>query len=766
MWRKYMRKWWITVVVLVLMMPAIAVGSFAQGIVELNVTPGYEGVMVTGNVVPVEVEVNAVGEDVTGTLRISYRDDDREFNVSSEIEIEVAKDSPKKYVIPLMMEQDIYSYDREKFLLAEVYSASDKLIAEQYVGISELTTTSELITGILSDRYAGFTYFNLASPETEEGRNHNLNTIKMTAEHLAESRYLESVDLLVVDGIETALSEEALQNIRVWTEKGGVLLLSTGEQFATQKTLAEAFDLKSNYPLIVKTEGALSGIKQIEFSAPDFDPVPESDGFYKKKIGNGQLLICTYSLSGKKIVETSGSDNVIERVIQKEVVQSGYNMAIDYDQFRQLRHILNRVPKESMPSVRLIMTIVFGYVLLVGPVGYFIIRKRGKSTLYWRMVSGLSIAATIVIFVVGQGIDFNKSIVNGMTIIDQRGDLSHTTSFLGIKHSGIGDVDVAPTDSTIRWSGTLEYGDQPRDKMYYFDDKEHVVFKDIKKFQFVNMMLENKVSLLNESQQIMLGEENSVIEVTNPFDRPLVDVVVLINETTNYIERIEAHESVRVETTDAAFDSTGHRWDVYDFYSQFGSIQSIDDMYAKNRIVEAFFDSNQQGRLGQASSLMVFGWVEDDTTQVIEINDDEIQVTGKSFWVDRLEITKPTSGIVTLPPGAIVPEINMQGETFYDHYDHSFYGYGEVRFDYELPEWLVEEETKIKLDDRNGLEYKLYNYENETWDSLTHDDVISELTVEKQYISDLNLIQVNLVNNGGDMFFGPMLTARGVVQND
>lgn len=760
-----MKKCWIALVVFLLIIPMFAVNSFAEGIVQIEVAPGYGGVVISGNVVPIEVDLNAVGEDVSGTLKVSYRDDDREMNVSSQMAIEVAEGSPKKYTLPLMIEEDVYSYDYENFILVEVLDASGHLIAKQSAGISELTKFDDVMTGVLSDRYVGFTYFNLAQPEVDGNYTREVNTVKMTEEILKESRYLNAMDILVVDGIEKQLSDEALQNIREWVEKGGTLLMSTGEQFKTQGQIAKLFDVKATQEFLTTESGMYQGLIQIDFQNPDFTEIGEMNGIYKNTVGNGQVILSTYSLSNKKIVEDPNNVQFIQSLIQEEVVNNGYQEAMSYDDFRRLRYILNRVPKENMPSLNVIMNIVLLYVLLVGPLGYIIIKKRKKTTLYWRMVTALSVLATIGVFIVGQGIDFNKAMVNSMTIIDQRSAKSQTTSFLGIKHSDVGDVDIAPEEGKIRWSGSFNYNEQPKEKVYYYDDKEHVVFKGIKKFQFVNMMIDNQLQLENQPQSILLDEDTATVQVVNPFDRPLEDVVIMINESTKYIGQMAANESLNIEIDESTFGTYGRLWDTYDFYEQFVADHEIENIYLKNSVVEAFFDSNNGRQMDEKESLMVFGWLDDDTTQKISLNNKVIEVSGKSFWVDKLELGKPKSNVAILPAGTIIPETVMQGETYYDRNDRSFYGYGDVRFEYLLPQWMEPSEVTLFVDGRSGLEYKIYNQATESWEEKMIDDSL-EIIVDESYISDENKVVISMLNNSGDSFFGPTIKAKGEVKND
>jgi hypothetical protein len=750
------------VLVVALLMIMASVSSFAVGIVELQVSPGYGGVMVAGETVPVDLEMKAIDRDINGKIKVSYQFEDRNSIVSSEIPVQVSMGSIKKYTMPLMMEQNFYTFNKEDFILVEVFDERGQLLYEGVTGITEIVGEGDLTVGILSDRYVGFTYFNLARLNSQTEGTVAANTLKMTASYFEEARYLEGVDVLVFDGMEENLSITAMDNLYRWINQGGVLILSTGEQVTSQMDLLDHLGIQYDKQLMIGEEGALSGVKQVQLLDESFEK-SQQEGIYAKEFGTGKIIFSTYSLSSKQIVENNQSVNRIEEIFQDEIVSHGYGRTLDHDHFRNLRYSLNRVPRESMPSIKSVVTIVAIYILLIGPVGYLVLRKRKLTNVYWRLVSIMAIATTLVVFVAGQGINFNKTVVNGLTIIDQRASQPKTTTFLGVKSSGIGDVDISPDNGSIKWSGIYDYGEIPKERLFYYDTRQHVVFKDIKKFQFVNLMIENHLDLPNAAQEIVLTSEGSKIVVTNPFDVALSDVAVVINDAVEYIGDIPAKDFVSVNLNENYLNQNKNQWRVYDFYDQMPV--DIEDAYMKNQAVEAFFDNLDRGR-SDTTNYLVMGWIEDETSQSVYVNGQETSVVGRSFWADTIELGVPTEGHVTLPYGALIPKVETTGDTFYDNYDRSFYGYGEATFSFQVPEWLEADESKVLVDDRTGMVYKLRNYETDTWDTLTFDDGNPELILNPEYISREGQIQFIAMNNGGDSFYKPVFSASGVVKND
>lgn len=760
-----MKRWQRVVSIIFVLMISLINSAYAESIIKMDVTPGYEGVMVQGGVVPIDVAIEAIGSDVQGTIKVSYKNDDNDVTVASEMVIQLVNGSPKKYVIPLTIEQDIYTYQEEQFLLIEVFNQSGKLLTNQVVGISEITNNYDLITGVLSNQYVGFTYFNLAQVQLDDGDTRNINTLKIMPSHFEESIFLEALNILIVDEVPSTLSEKALSNIKEWVNDGGVLLLSTGEQLATQKQFLDAFEINLTERLRVDSESTLGNIKQIEMTDENFVKNMALEGVYSRSYGNGRIALTTYSLSGKQIVESESNTQIIASIVQEEVINKAYKKSINQNDFRNLSNILNRVPREQMPSIEVIMMIITIYILIVGPFGYLVLKQRGQTSYYWRLVAAMAASATIIVFIAGRGIDFNKTIANGLTVIDQRSEQTQTTSFLGIKYSGIGDVDIAPESGQIKWSGSYSYGESPKSKTYYLDaHRQHVVFGDVKKFQFVNMMIKDHLDIKNIQQQIVLSEDETKVIVSNPFDYPLTNVVVVMNGMTHYLDRLEGNEEVMVEIETSVFNQRGNRWSTYSFYDHIDP--NMENLYEKNRVIESFFESGRNGAKNVYSKMLVFGFIENNSTQAITINDKTVDVLGNSFWVDTLELGKPSDGIVKLPFGAVIPSVSLHGETYYDDYDHSYFGYGEAEFTYELPNWIGDSEVTLSFDDRVGMQYKLYNPSTEMWDEVFFTDGNYELSLNETQITSDNIIRLIAINNSGDNYYGPLLEAKGVVNND
>ncbi len=751
--------------IIMLLMLFITSVSHAESMIRMEILPGYEGLILSGSVVPVEIEIESIGGDVQGKVKVSYKNDNQEVYVGSEIDIHLIDGSPKKYIVPLVIEQDVYTFQEDKFLLAEVFNQSGKLMSEQQVGITEIVDNDEIIAGIVSEEYVGLTYFNLAKVQLNDGETKSIKTIKLKASNFEESRYLEGLDLLIMDSVDMTISEKGLSNIDKWVEDGGVLLFSTGEQYGTQQQLQNKFGLKTSEEIIMKPLGGIDSVKQILFEDPTYKKSNNNEGIYSKVYGEGQLVIATFSLSGKQIVESTTNIQMISSLIQEHVIENGYIKKIDQDDYRGLSNLLNRVPREQMPSVRVIMMIVSIYIVIIGPIGYMALKYKKLTTYYWRLVAGMSIIATIVVFIAGRGIDFNRTIANGLTIIDQRNETTQTTSFLGVKYSGIGDVDIAPEKGQIKWSGSYAYGESPKKKTYYLeDDQQHIIFEDVKKFQFVNLMIENKLEISNEEQRMVLSDDKTEVVVTNPYNYPLTDVVVLTNGMSEYIERIEPKEEVRIELEATIYNQNSGRLNTYAFYDQINP--DAEGLYEKNSIIESFFNNNQNGRTDANSDLMVFGFIENETTQKISINGDDVNVTGYSFWIDRIELGKPMAGEVVLPYGAINSTVNLHGETYYENYDQSYYGYGEAQFDFQLPSWLEAEEVTVSFYERKGIVYKVYNEGTQTWDELFFTDGNYEILLNQEQVSTEKNIRLMVINNGGDMFYEPLIEVKGVVKND
>ncbi|MBN2899732.1 MAG: hypothetical protein JXO44_13265 [Clostridia bacterium] len=754
-----MKKYWIAFFILMLslsMTPAV----YGQARITAEVHAGYEGVVVAGGVVPIEILLQS-DEALEGTVRVGYDNDDQETTVGSEVPIRLAAGQTMRYEMPLMVEQDVYAYQKEVFLHIEVLDTHGRVLMAQSAGVNEIIRTEDVVTGVLSTRYTGLTYLNLVDVMDAYGDAYDLNTVNLTPERLSEARYLDSMEVLVIDGVESGgLSEDQVSAIGKWVNQGGYLVLSTGEQSGSEKALLNHFGVVTS-GLSVTSEGALSGLKQVVLEAPEFKKNRDYQGLYMGAYGQGHVAITTYSLSDTNLIKDNEHVQAVELLLQ-DVLSDDVHVDRNSDIYRRLGNTLNRVPKDSMPSVKAIVMIVMIYLLCAGPVGYLFLKQKGIRQYYWRSVLGLSILTTVIVFVVGQGIDFNKTLVNAVTILDQRGGNNQVTSILGVKHSGVGDVDIAPENGRITWSGYYDYRANKMERWYSYDDFDHVIFKDVEKFQFVNLTVDHDIDLQQMQQEIVYTADGVVLKIRNPFPHALKDVSVVINQAVYFIERVEANETA-VVNMDQDNPNSDPLWYTYDFYDYVNG--DVEDAYYKNNVISTIFDEYFYDSNELISQPIVFGWVEEPLSQNVRVNGVKTALSGDGLWIDEMTIGRPESGPVVMPFGTMTPKVALTGEVYYDEFDRSYDGYGSVTFRYSLPEWLEESVVTVRGDRGSDLEYQVYNDSSNVWESLEIGENGAVVLTQDQ-ISKQGEIEIVLKNNSGDVFFGPQLSAKGVVQND
>ena len=133
----------------------------------------------------------------------------------------------------------------------------------------------------------------------------------------------------------------------------------------------------------------------------------------KKQLGNGNILLFKYDLGLDK-KQTSISLSVLYSILTnlsstKKIQLSneyyGYN--VNYG----ITSSMNYADTNNIPNVWDYAIILIVYILLVGPVTYFVLKKMDKRSFTWAVVPCLAIIFTLIVYIIGGKTRINEPFV-------------------------------------------------------------------------------------------------------------------------------------------------------------------------------------------------------------------------------------------------------------------------------------------------------------------------------------------------------------------
>jgi hypothetical protein len=343
--------------------------ALANNQVTIKVKPGFNGVYKMSALVPLQVTIENKGSDLTGYL-ILATDEQRQYNDQIEYVKEVFVASGATEKIELLLPGNVVANRNQVNLVA-----GDELLA--WAPVQGLMVRGEgiLILGV-SDR--GELYKPLLEAQDKSGGLPRLMTGKTIEPSDLPGNFfiLQGADLIFIDQqAQAGLTPAQKETLEKWVLAGGILIISPGVD-----------GLADESPALGRIVAANKGKPLL----------------YRRSLGQGAIITSTYDLLGQ-----SGLNKEEEWPLWRDIMTGEQLYQGDYyhDGFWGSSwgylDAANQFDDISAPSLLVFGGILSGYLLLVGPVIYLILRRRDKRDWAWVAVPATALILAGAIMGVG-----------------------------------------------------------------------------------------------------------------------------------------------------------------------------------------------------------------------------------------------------------------------------------------------------------------------------------------------------------------------------
>ncbi len=269
---------------------------------------------------------------------------------------------------------------------------------------------TEQTLGILTDRYDKF-------KDLRKLPNNSIFTTELLKEDIPDHALaLETLSFLLVDQFAlTELTETQQLAIKKWIENGGILI--TGATTNGQQAYG---NLESRMPLIIgkqeaiplegmdannKDQEKLTGFRSsLTDGAEAITIHNENTLVAKKALGEGKIIQTSFSLSDPALLNWQGFSSWMEKVLQTENTQLTTNYQYNGSPISNLYYNFvesNEYFKSSTITTGLLLVILAGYLLVIVPILYFVLKKYDKREHAWWIIPSLSILLSLGMFITG-----------------------------------------------------------------------------------------------------------------------------------------------------------------------------------------------------------------------------------------------------------------------------------------------------------------------------------------------------------------------------
>lgn len=223
------------------------------------------------------------------------------------------------------------------------------------------------------------------------------------------------------------LSPEQLDALRGWVAAGGRLVIAGGT--AGPRTLAAFPDILLPYRPTATTDvppAALSGILgAIPDSATDLPALSGDLGEGRalatvgdrvvageRGYGLGQVTLLGFDPAASWIGESKASDGMWRRLLPART--SG---GLVFSDDNMLVSAVTQLPSLALPPVTGLIVLLGAYILLIGPLNYFVLRRLNRREWAWLTMPLLIVVFTVGAYGFGAALRGNDVIVNEIAIV-------------------------------------------------------------------------------------------------------------------------------------------------------------------------------------------------------------------------------------------------------------------------------------------------------------------------------------------------------------
>lgn len=420
-----MKKINITVLILLLMLVvgyALPVSkASAAPTLEVQAKAGISGKAKYQSVTPLQVTVKNNGADFSGDMAINAFNS---YQAASAlvVPIDIAAGEEKTFTLYLDSVADYGYSDADLFAFYEGDIEKGKKVA--YKGTKRLQANfleanSTFIYTLTdkSDRLSAYLRLSQFVPSNSV-EIFNLNQLKdFTLPEVAQG--FEMANIIAVDEVAIAdLSPKQQEALLKWVQDGGTLLLGGAEQInATAGVFKDYLPLSLSQQMTSVSADSLTKLSGggIFTQAIPVYTATENEGSVpvlkdnniilaaKKQVGSGEIVQTTFSLGDQPLASMDGYAALTAKMLDIQTMSQQTTMQ-GQSTMDQLSYELGNI-NELFPSfevsVSYMLIVIILYILVIGPLLYFVLKKMDKREHAWWVVPAISVVLSIALFIFG-----------------------------------------------------------------------------------------------------------------------------------------------------------------------------------------------------------------------------------------------------------------------------------------------------------------------------------------------------------------------------
>lgn len=663
--------------------------------ITMEAEVGFDGHFKLTQWTPVSVYIENRGQDIKGDIEIVGDQD------SSTAMLFTAP-----AVIPKGSKKRIDLYVRMNTLQKQMnidLKSNGKVLKTIEVDQLIPMSTANFMMGVLTEDQSGLSYW--WEKQSGDRLFSKYEPIALEVYDIPDRREpMDNFSMLIIDDFDTSqLTSTQKESLSAWVDRGGILLIGTGGSgIKTLKGLSsdvvsieDGGISKEVKPKVLQdlAETEILTDVPVELMDLSYDSswkvvAGENTSPYilMKRQGNGYIFVSSFSIGKQPITGWSGSKILWERVFEKYLDSDAVIMLKEPQMYRDISssesnysifEALANISEMDPPSADKLIIILMIYLIIIGPLNYFLLKKIDRRELAWFTIPVLVILFSLGIYSLGSKVKGNEVVANVISTVElsedspsknidtytgvfipKRGDYSFSMEGDGFLVPGVNRDDSyngLDRGGKKEITAQIIQGANPTAKVF-----------DINMWTMETFFTETYRDDLGSLDGDLLYRDGKIIgSIENNTNFPLEDVVIMTNIGYHRVGNLAggAKKDINFKVTE---------YDGQNPYSDVIKFSMIDDVYpptdkgayfTKRRLVQdmvpipsSSYDKDDGNIKLEA---VVFGF----NNQKLA---DEIYVDGKlpkksyhtNLVIDKLYIQTGVDGKVAILPGMVIAEID------------------------------------------------------------------------------------------------------------
>lgn len=610
-------------------------------------------------------------------------------------------------------------------------------------------------------------------------------------------------NFLVVDEYVLAdLSENAQKTILDWVKTGGVVIVG-----ASDNTEAELGLLSSQLPLTLTDERKeiskdvfteFSGGKEFNENISSFTAIANENSrvlFQSNNepyaalnmIGKGAIIQTSFSLGDEPFSKETNAAAFLTALIKKANVGILPMNNMNYGQQNIKETMTYEVGQtnELFPSFQvstpLMISIVVIYIIMVGPLLYFLLRRKDKREHAWWIIPVISVLASVSIFAYGAKDRLVRPQIQQVSFYEVQDDNSLSGYYLESllsNRSGNFTFEAEPGTSMVatkRMNGLSSPTNnvQSLSILEEHANKDQLTVRDVGYWSVSSILGESHIEDVGHFK-IDLTVDSGIVRgsVKNEFPFSLKDVSIWSGTKMIQLGDLAPTESVQVnEKIGSALllpiaSSSGSQ------YMGYNPVMKASDLpkERKNSLIRM---SQIRGERGTEPAIVAHT---EDAIVPIKLSDTRAEISAINLVYQRFTPETIFSGEFTLPASSFDIQISSEDPSAYYHQisDSKFewqMGNGSYLYEWDMPNNLPVDKvkwTELQLANTNttSISLEIFNVKTKAFEEVQSGRFSIKENVE-HYITADGKVQFKVnkaASNGDDYTRLPELRLKGEVQ--